>query len=98
MVVLVRGDTEISRWPLHTSPCSPALAVADQLARLQLVARRLGFTVRLLGAEAQLIELLALVGLSDVLPNDPLRKVGGETERGEQIGIDEIVVPDDQVT
>ena len=40
----------------------------DVLARLQLVAHRLGTSVQLDNAGTHLLDLLALVGLSDVLP------------------------------
>ena len=50
-----------------------ALTNADELAletltRLQLAAHRMGTSIRLRNASAQLIDLLALFGLSDVLP------------------------------
>jgi hypothetical protein len=50
-----------------------ALANADEraleaLTRLQLSAQRLGRSIRLRNASAQLVDLLALVGLSEVLP------------------------------
>jgi ABC-type transporter Mla MlaB component len=41
----------------------------DALARLQLAARRLGCRVRLLNASDELIELVAFMGLRDVLPD-----------------------------
>jgi len=40
----------------------------DALARLQLAARRHGCRVRLCNASAELLELLAFMGLDDVLP------------------------------
>ena len=40
----------------------------EALVRLQLAARRCGASIRLHHARAELIDLLALVGLSDVLP------------------------------
>jgi ABC-type transporter Mla MlaB component len=40
----------------------------DALARLQLGARRHGCQVRLLNASAELLELVAFMGLDDVLP------------------------------
>ena len=47
----------------------PADAVpADALARLQLAAHRNGCAVRLRHASAELLELLALMGLGNVLP------------------------------
>ncbi|MDQ1535236.1 MAG: hypothetical protein QOF28_2997 [Actinomycetota bacterium] len=50
-----------------------ALTHADELAletltRLQLAAQRLGTSIRLRNASAELVDLLALFGLSDVLP------------------------------
>jgi ABC-type transporter Mla MlaB component len=41
---------------------------ADALARLQLAARRRGCVMRLRGAPADVLDLLAFLGLSDVLP------------------------------
>jgi ABC-type transporter Mla MlaB component len=47
----------------------PADAVTvDALARLQLAARRYGCQVRLRNASADLLDLLAFMGLEDVLP------------------------------
>jgi ABC-type transporter Mla MlaB component len=50
-----------------------ALTHADEIAlealtRLQLAAQRLGTSIRLRNASAELVDLLALFGLSDVLP------------------------------
>ena len=41
----------------------------DALARLQLAARRTGCQVRLRNASAELLELVAFMGLADVLPD-----------------------------
>ena len=41
----------------------------DALARLQLAARRHGCTVRLRNASSELFELVAFMGLDDVLPD-----------------------------
>lgn len=46
----------------------PDAVTVDVLARLQLTARRLGRSVRLLDACGELQDLLSLTGLSDVLP------------------------------
>ncbi len=46
----------------------PNAATADALARLQLVAGRRGCQVRLRNASGELRELLAFMGLRDVLP------------------------------
>jgi ABC-type transporter Mla MlaB component len=47
----------------------PDAVTADALARLQLAARRRGCLVRLRGASSELLELLAFMGLDDVLPD-----------------------------
>jgi hypothetical protein len=62
-----------------------AVAV-DALARLQLTARRLGLEIRLRDASIELQELLAFVGLRDVLRVE----AGGQAEQREQrVGIEE---------
>jgi STAS domain len=80
-----------------------ALVNADELAletltRLQLAAQRMGTSIRLRNASAQLIDLLALFGLSDVLPVvdsgdavDSGFESDGEAEEREQIRVDEVV-------
>ena len=65
-VVLCRGDLEVASWPLELGDCLD-LAIVDELARLQLVARRLGFTVRLRHAGTGLRQLLDLAGLTEVV-------------------------------
>jgi hypothetical protein len=85
-VVLLRDGDELSRWPLAGS--ADLLAV-DTLARLALAARRLGCAIRLRDADPDLLGLLALVGLT--------REVVGQPEDGEQVGAEEVVVPDDPV-
>ena len=50
------------------SGVEPDAVTADALARLQLAARRHGCQVRLRNASPELLELLALMGLRDVLP------------------------------
>jgi hypothetical protein len=65
----------------------PADAMAiDALARLQINARRLGLELRLRDASSELLDLIAFVGLGDVLRVE----TGGETEEGEQrLGVEE---------
>lgn len=46
----------------------PDAVTVDALARLQLVASRLGCQVRLRNATEELLELVAFMGLNDVLP------------------------------
>ena len=48
---------------------APDAVTADALARLQLAAGRRGCQVRLRGASTELLELLAFMGLRDVLPD-----------------------------
>jgi ABC-type transporter Mla MlaB component len=50
------------------SGVEPDAITVDALARLQLAARRHGCQVRLRQASAELRELVAFMGLSDVLP------------------------------
>lgn len=72
----------------------PDLAVVDALARLQLVARRLGGSIRLRDPPAELGELLDLVGLADVVGVAPAvlaLQPGGQAEGGEQLGVEEVV-------
>jgi ABC-type transporter Mla MlaB component len=55
----------------------PDAVTVDALARLQLAARRHGCQVRLCRASVELLELVAFMGLSDVLPC----RTGGSGER-----------------
>ena len=45
-------------------------ATVDALARLQLTAKRLGCRMRLRNASADLLRLVAFMGLADVLPEE----------------------------
>jgi len=69
----------------------PDLALVDALARLALVARRGGGRVVLRGAPDELRDLVVLAGLAGVLGLEPRRKA----ERGEQLGVEEVVQPRD---
>jgi ABC-type transporter Mla MlaB component len=51
------------------SGVDPDAVTIDALARLQLAARRHGCQVRLRHASSELLELLAFMGLRDVLPD-----------------------------
>jgi hypothetical protein len=85
-VVLLRDGDEVSRWAVD----GPAdLDTVDALARVVLTARRLGCAIRLQDADADLVGLLVLVGLA--------REVVGQPEHGEELGPEEVVVPDDPV-
>ncbi len=58
---------------------APDGVAVDVLARLQLTARRLGLEIRLRHASGELQELLAFVGLRDVLRVE----AGGQAEERE---------------
>lgn len=90
VIVLVAGDVELVVARLAGE--RPDLALVDTLARLQLSARRLGWSIRLCGPDAWLCELLDLVGLADVVrvAGSPLQ-AGRETEGGEQLGVEEVL-------
>lgn len=78
----------------------PDAATIDAVARLQLTARRLGRQVRLRDACGELLELIALVGLGDVVPLwAPLRlEPRGEAEEREQArGVEEEADPGDLI-
>jgi hypothetical protein len=50
---------------------APDAVVVEALARLQLAARRTGCEVRLRNGSPALLELVAFMGLADVLPESP---------------------------
>ncbi len=76
----------------------PDAASVDALARLQLSARRLGLDVGLGNASDELLELIALVGLREVLPVCAASRIepGGQAEEGKQsLGVEEETDPAD---
>jgi hypothetical protein len=104
-IVLVRGGVEVVSWPLR--PEAPLdLALVDELARLQLTAKREGCEVRLRRPCPLLSELLHLVGLREIVAEEspePGRRrlvveVIGESEGGEEVGIEKGVEPGDSST
>jgi hypothetical protein len=62
IVVVLRGDLEVARWPLDRE--SADLALVDELARLQLAASRLGYRIRLDDVGDELRDLLQFTGLA----------------------------------
>jgi hypothetical protein len=98
MVVLVCGGREVAGWSLEGRE-RPGLAVVDELARLQLAARRVGCEIRVWNACPELCELLDLAGLAGVITGvcGSVVQVRGEAEGGEQVGVDEGVEPGDAV-
>ena len=97
-VVLLRGDAELASWPLLCRG-RPDLSVVDELARMQLAARRRGCSIWLREACPELTALLEFAGLADVITTGLRRplQVGRETEGREQGGVEEVVVPDDPI-
>jgi hypothetical protein len=71
----------------------PDPAILDALVRLQLAARRLGSSIRLENACTELVDLLALVGLSDVLPawGGSGVEMNRQIEQREEVRVDEEV-------
>jgi ABC-type transporter Mla MlaB component len=70
----------------------PDLAAVDVLARLQLVARRLGCRMVLQRASPELRELLAFAGLDDALPLRPALRLEPRREpeeREQRLGVEE---------
>ena len=94
-VVLRRGDEEVARWTL-TCEGRPDLGAVEEVARLALAARRMGCTLWLRHARPDLVELLDLVGLGG-LAGVPGLQVVGEAEDGEEVRVEEVVMPDDPV-
>ncbi len=89
VVLVVSREVEVPIWRGDV-PAPADLAVVDSLARLQLAARRRGWSIRLQNPGPPLRQLLDLVGLAGLLV-----EVDGEAERREQLGVQEMVQPDD---
>lgn len=64
----------------------PDVAKIDALARLQLALRRYGLEILLRGVPAELVELIELMGLSDVLRVEPQ---GQAEQREHRSGVEE---------
>jgi len=76
LVVLLRGGEEVDVWPVEGMG-PPDAAVVDEIARLQLRARRMGCSIRLRDVSQELFDLLDLLGLGDVVPCVPGLRRGG---------------------
>ena len=72
---------------------TPDLVLVDVLARLRLVAGRLGAAFVVLGAPPELDQLLAFVGLLTVVPCRQVddSELGREPEPREEPGVEEVV-------
>lgn len=75
------------------------LDLVDAVCHLQLAAKRAGATIALRDACDGVREVLELVGLTELLEQPDragsVLDVVGETEGGEQCGVEEVVDPDD---
>jgi len=77
--LLQGGDAAVAVCDVRALVAPDAVTI-DALARLQLTARRAGHEVRLRHASSELQELLAFIGLNDVLRLEPK----GQSEEREQ--------------
>ena len=64
--MLVSGEQVLATWDIACDG-RPAVALVDELARLQLAAHRLGWSIRVRDAEPAFTDVIELAGLSDVL-------------------------------
>lgn len=69
-VVVTHGRAELARWELSRATAVD-LSLVDEIARLRLHARAMGYELRLHDACAPLRELVVLAGLADVLCDGP---------------------------
>lgn len=90
-VVLLRDGVEVARWPVAAGACVD-VGLVGRLARLQLTALRMGCSIEVRDASCELAGLLDLAGLGDLLG-----QVRRQPEEGEQLGVEEVVMPDDTV-
>jgi hypothetical protein len=72
----------------------PDLDLIDALARLQLVAGRVGASIEVRTVSTELRELIELCGLAEALGLE----VGRQSEGGEELGIQEVVQPGDPIS
>jgi ABC-type transporter Mla MlaB component len=69
--------------------CPADCVTVEALCRLQLAARRQGCTVGLRHASSELLELVAFMGLLEVLPGSGVESGGQAEEREERLGVEE---------
>ena len=89
VVLVAAGEVEVPVWRGEVPPRAD-LAVVGGLARLQLAARRRGWSIRLHNPGQPLLQLLELTGLRGLFV-----EVDGEAEGREELGVEEVVQPDD---
>jgi hypothetical protein len=95
-VVLSCAGDEVAIWAMRNWD-QRDLAIVNTLARLQLLAHRIGCRIEVRDPSPELTYLLDLAGLADVLGTPRVLRVEmvGETEGDEQVCVDEAVMPDD---
>ena len=89
VVLVVEGHSD--QVVAQVDAGSPDLGLVDAILRLQLAARRCGGSLRFEHVSVELARLLRFVGVASCLGLD----AGGEPERGEHLGVDEVVQPGD---
>jgi len=95
-VVLSRAGNDVAIWEIRNWDKGD-LAIVNTLARLQLLAHRMGCTIEIRDPSPELTGLLDLAGLAEVLGTPRVLRVEvvGESEGGEEAGVEEVVMPDD---
>lgn len=79
------GDEALAEWCLR-GPGLPGIGVVDDLARLQLGARRRGNRLVLSVVSSELAELLELCGLTDLSDQEPaIGRSGSDRLLGRQV-------------
>jgi hypothetical protein len=81
------GETLVA----HLDASCPDMVLIDLLARMHLATRRGGMGLRIRDASPGLVELIELCGLTCVLALEMV----GQSELGEELGVDEVVKPAD---
>jgi len=82
VVGIVLASSPASSAVLDVGALRPDAGAVDVLARVALALRRLGISIRLHGASAELCSLLRLVGIADVLGLDG--ELGADLRRGDR--------------
>jgi ABC-type transporter Mla MlaB component len=69
--------------------CRADCVTVEALCRLQLAARRQGCTLALRHASTELLDLVAFMGLEEVLPGSGFESGGQSEEREHRLGVEE---------
>jgi hypothetical protein len=98
-LLVFRREDAVVAWLPGPVPDEVDLDIVDRLARIALDARRAGARLEIVGLDGAALELVELAGLGAVLlpAPDPSVEVLGQTDVGEQRGVEEVVEADDPV-